>query len=161
MARILADAEVSIGSIFVRPDILSLTYDQVRQQLTEKRDALLKKQQDLSKLKQGDIKETKIISDEDISIFKDYLQKSNGKLPKEFFTSKTKFKEFFNKQTGKREGAPQSSKWLLQDNGLYNLVDQESGEVYFSNVDLATGIMKEGLVSKLSSTEEKALNILN
>lgn len=160
MARILADAEISIGSIFVRPDILSLTYDQIKQQLIEKRDALIEKQTELSKLKQGSVKQTKIINDEDISIFKSYLEKSKGKLPKEFFTSKTKFKEFFNKQTGKREGAPQSSKWLLQDNGLYNLVDQESGEVYFANVDLATGMMAEGLVSKLSSTEEKALQIL-
>lgn len=160
MARILADAEISIGSIFVRPDILSLTYDQIKQQLIEKRDALIEKQTELSKLKQGSVKQTKIINDEDISIFKSYLEKSKGKLPKEFFTSKTKFKEFFNKQTGKREGAPQSSKWLLQDNGLYNLVDQESGEVYFANVDLATGMMAEGLVSKLSSTEEKALRIL-
>lgn len=159
MARVLGEAEVSIGSIFVRPDILSLAYDQVRIQLEDKRGALLRKQAQLaSKIEEGPIRQTKIINDEDIQLFKTY---SKGKLPKEFFTSKTKFKEFFNKQTGRREGAPQSSKWILQENGLYNLIDQDSGELYIANVNLATGMMTEGAISKLSSTDEKALNILN
>lgn len=85
-------------------------------------------------------KEQKIISNEDLAYFKTYLDKSKGILPKEFFTSKTKFKEFFNPETGKRELAPQSSKWILNSNNLYDLVDKDGGEVYISNVDLNTGI---------------------
>ena len=85
-------------------------------------------------------KEQKIISNEDLTYFKTYVDKSKGILPKEFFTSKTKFKEFFNPETGKRELAPQSSKWILNSNNLYDLVDKDGGEVYISNVDLNTGI---------------------
>jgi hypothetical protein len=81
-----------------------------------------------------------IISKEDVDYFKTYLKKSDNVLPKEFFTSKTKFKEFFNPQTNKRESAPQSSKWLLNNNGLYDLVDKEGGEIYISNVNLKTGV---------------------
>jgi hypothetical protein len=85
-------------------------------------------------------KATKIISDDDIAAYKAYLGKSNGKPAKEFFTSATAFKEFYNPSTGKREKAPQSSKWLLQDNGLYDLIDKDSGEIYISQVDLSTGM---------------------
>jgi len=82
----------------------------------------------------------KIISQSDIDAYNQYVEKSDGKMPKEFFTTNTRFKEFYNKSTGKREKAPQSSKWILQDNDLYNLVDKETGEVYISNVDLKTGM---------------------
>jgi len=85
-------------------------------------------------------KTVKVISDADIDAYNTYLSKSGGKQAKEFFTNATTFKEFFNPATGKREKAPQSSKWLLQDNGLYNLVDKEGGEVYITNVDLKTGL---------------------
>jgi hypothetical protein len=90
----------------------------------------------------------KIISDADVLAFNKYLEKSEGKYPKEFFTANTKFTEFYNKQTGKREGAPQDSVWTLKDNNLYDLVSKDSGEVYISNVDLTTGrkaIAPEGL----------------
>ena len=93
-------------------------------------------------------KTTKIISDADVSAFNKYLEKSEGKYPKEFFTANTKFKEFYNEQTGKREGAPQDSVWVLKDGNLYDLVSKDGGEVYISNVDLITGkkaIAPEGL----------------
>jgi hypothetical protein len=82
----------------------------------------------------------KVISDPDIAAYAAYLAKANGKPIKEFFTNATTFKEFYNPATSKREKAPQSSKWLLQDNGLYDLVDKDSGEIYISQVDLKTGI---------------------
>jgi len=81
----------------------------------------------------------KIINDEDIEYFTKYVKKAEGKLPTEFFTSKTVFKEFFNEATGKREKAPQSSKWILNSNKLYDLTDMDTGEVYITNVDLSTG----------------------
>ena len=82
---------------------------------------------------------TKVISNEDIAAFNNYLTKSGGVKREEFFTSKTTFKIFFNPETGKREKAPQSATWVLNLDGLYDLVDKEVGEVYISNVDLATG----------------------
>ena len=86
-------------------------------------------------LQKGD----KIISNEDITRYNTYLSKSNGVKPKEFFTSSTRFSVFYNDKTGKREPAPQSSIWILKDNGYYDLIDKESGEVYIENVDLQTG----------------------
>jgi len=84
-------------------------------------------------------KSVKVISDADVTSYITYLEKSSGKAPKEFFTSTTTFKEFYNPSTSKREKAPQTSKWFLQDNGLYDLIDKESGEVYITGVDLKTG----------------------
>lgn len=91
----------------------------------------------------------KIINDEDIGYFK----KFKGTLPTEFFTSKTVFKEFFNEATGKKEKAPQSSKWILNSNKLYDLTDMDSGEVYITNVDLSTGIKMEKPVAKIESVK--------
>ena len=85
-------------------------------------------------------KTVKVISDADIAAYNTYLGKSNGVAPKEFFTSATTFKIFYNPATGKREKAPQSSKWILQDNGLYNLIDKDGGELYIEDVDLKTGM---------------------
>jgi len=82
----------------------------------------------------------KVISQADVDAYHAYLQKSNDKAPKEFFTSNTTFKEFYNPATSKREKAPQSSKWVLKDNGLYDLIDKDGGEVYIEDVDLRTGI---------------------
>jgi hypothetical protein len=94
-------------------------------------------------------KTVKVISDADVQSYKGYLAKSGGISPKEFFTQATTFKEFYNPETGKREKAPQSSKWVLQGNGLYDLVDKDSGEVYITSVDLNTGLkaLEEGPVS--------------
>ena len=81
----------------------------------------------------------RLINDEDLSKFKSYLDKTNGQLPKEFFTSSSRLSLFYNPSTGKREGIPQSSKWLLNTNNLYDLIDKDSGEMYLQNVDLNTG----------------------
>jgi hypothetical protein len=85
-------------------------------------------------------KSVKILSDDDVAAYASYLQKSEGMFPKEFFTAATRFKEFYNPATGKREKAPQTSKWLLQNGGLYDLVDKDSGEIYITGVDLRTGM---------------------
>ena len=82
----------------------------------------------------------KIINSADIKSFKEYKKKAGGKNPKEFFTSKSAFTEFYNDDTGKRQTAPDSSTWLLQPNGRYDLVDKVSGEVYISDVNLETGV---------------------
>jgi hypothetical protein len=97
----------------------------------------------VAQLKQGNlfekpVKSERIVNDSDIAAFNSYISKA-GKKPQEFFTSSSQFKEFFNPQTGKREKAPQSSKWILNANGYYDLVDKDGGEVYISNVDLETG----------------------
>jgi predicted kinase len=81
----------------------------------------------------------RLINDEDLSKFKAYLEKTNGQLPKEFFTSNSRLSLFYNSATGKKEGIPQSSKWLLNTNGLYDLIDKDGGEMYLQNVDLTTG----------------------
>lgn len=83
-------------------------------------------------------KDKKIINDIDIQNFKSYIEKSN-KNPKEFFTTNTKFIEFYNINKGKKETIPQSSKWFLQSNGRYDLIDKDTGEIYIQDVDLKTG----------------------
>ena len=83
----------------------------------------------------------KIISDEDLSNLEQYLKKSNNKLPKEFFTPKTKFTEFYNPQTGRRESAPQTAIWMKNTQDLYDLTDKVSGEIYIRDLDLRTGIL--------------------
>jgi hypothetical protein len=93
------------------------------------------------------VTKTKLISDADLESFKKYMTNRKGVLPKEFFTSNTKFKEFYNEQTGKREGAPQVSKWILNSRNLYDLIDKETGELYLENVNLETGY-QEGFVQE-------------
>lgn len=80
-----------------------------------------------------------IVNDEDTTRFNNYLAKSNMIQPKEFFTSSSYFKDFYSNDLGRRGKAPQSSKWILNSNKLYDLVDKETGEVYIQNVDLSTG----------------------
>jgi hypothetical protein len=82
----------------------------------------------------------KIINDEDVAKFNSYLAKSNNKLPLEFFTTASTFKEFYNPASGKREKAPHSTKWVLNENNFYDLVDKDGGEIYIENVDLTTGL---------------------
>lgn len=106
----------------------------------------------------------KVISDADVAAYNSYIAKSNNKAPEEFFTSKTTFKEFYNPVTGKREKAPGSSKWLLQDNGLYNLVDKDSGEVYITGVDLKTGlkaVSEDPLINTLIEMKKINKNQIN
>ena len=81
----------------------------------------------------------KIINDADISSFKKYVKKAKG-YPQQFFTSTTTFTEFYNNNTGRREGAPQTSSWIRQSNGRYDLIDVMTGEEYITNVDLETGL---------------------
>jgi hypothetical protein len=101
----------------------------------------------------------KVISQADVDAYHAYLQKSNDKAPKEFFTSNTTFKEFYNTNTGKREKAPQSSKWILKDNGLYDLIDKDSGELYIEDVDLRTGIKIVEPTQPSTSVKEGTLSI--
>jgi hypothetical protein len=84
-------------------------------------------------------KKEKLINDQDIDGFKSYIKKSFGKQPQQFATKNTVFKEFFNPQTGKREKMPQSASWILNPNGLYDLTDVETGEVFIQNVNLKDG----------------------
>lgn len=107
-------------------------------------------------------KGVKVISDDDVAAYITYLSKSNNVAPKEFFTSATKFKVFYNPVTGRRENAPQTSKWLLQDNGLYYLTDKESGEIYIEDVDLKTGVQyvsesKTAIKKTAGITKEQAI----
>mgnify|MGYP003530869648 FL=1 len=102
----------------------------------------------------------KIISNEDVENF----NKFNS--PKEFFTPKTLFKQFYNTETGKRQTAPSNSKWILNPNSLYDLVDLESGEQLISNVDLSTGYQmvvvekeKELLENENKEAETANLNV--
>jgi hypothetical protein len=88
----------------------------------------------------------KIIANTDIEVYKKYINKSNGVKPYKFFTPNTNFSKFYN---GKQQTMPQTAIWLLtEDTGLYDMIDQseDSGEVYYENVDLETGIqmLREG-----------------
>jgi hypothetical protein len=87
------------------------------------------------------VKGETVVFQDDVNLFKAYLKKSKGKNPQTFFTPNSTFGKFYNSATGKREVMPQSAKWELQTNGLYDMVDQDpdSGEVYYENVDLTTG----------------------
>lgn len=82
-----------------------------------------------------------IINEADVDMFKSYLAKSNGKKPKEFFTPNTRFKEFFNTESQKREPMPQNMIWVRQKEGFYDMINRETGETVITDVDLATGKM--------------------
>jgi hypothetical protein len=99
----------------------------------------------------------RLINDEDMSKFKSYLEKTNGTLPEEFFTSSSRLSLFYNSASGKKEGIPQSSKWLLNTNGLYDLIDKDGGEMYLQNVDLTTGyqVKMPETTTPVNETERK------
>jgi predicted NAD-dependent protein-ADP-ribosyltransferase YbiA (DUF1768 family) len=84
----------------------------------------------------------RVVFEEDVNAFLDRVSKNDGKKPNKHFTAKSTFSAFYNNGTGKREPMPQSAIWMLNDNGLYDMIDQdpESGEVYYQNVDLTTGL---------------------
>lgn len=82
----------------------------------------------------------RLISQEDVDLFNAYVKKSGGKRPEKFFTSKTLFPAFYNTSTGKRSGMPQSAIWIKNQYGNYDMIDQESGEVYYENANLSTGM---------------------
>lgn len=91
-------------------------------------------------VKKDFIKGESIIFSEDVSAYKNYLAKSvNGK-PRQFFTSNTLYKLFYDSTSGKNRTMPNSAIWMLNDNTeLYDMIDKDSGEVYYENVDLETG----------------------
>lgn len=112
------------------------------------------------------IQKARLISDADITSFKSYITKTNGVFPKQFFTSNTKFKAFYNDTSGRREGAPQSSKWLLNSKQLYDLVDQVFGEIYLENINLETGYQEgptegTGIVKDIEKFEAKKVSAIN
>jgi hypothetical protein len=82
----------------------------------------------------------RLINQEDVNAFNDYVKKSGGKRPEKFFTSKTLYPAFYNSATGKREGMPQTAIWIKNQYGTYDMLDQETGEFYYENVNLATGM---------------------
>ena len=83
--------------------------------------------------------QVRVINDADLGTFNNTV-KDGKKLPKEWFTNTSSFKEFYNPSTGKREKAPQNSKWVLNKYDLYDLWNTETGELYISNVNLQTGM---------------------
>jgi alkylated DNA repair dioxygenase AlkB len=82
----------------------------------------------------------RLINQEDVDLFNAYVKKSGGKRPERFFTSKTLFPAFYNTSTGKRSGMPQSAIWIKNKYDNYDMIDQESGEVYYENANLSTGM---------------------
>jgi len=86
----------------------------------------------------------RVIFEEDVAAFKTYVMKSSGRKPNEFFTSNSSFAKFYNSETGKRKGMPQSFRWILNEGtGLYYMIDKSldaDGEIYYDDVDLMTGM---------------------
>lgn len=147
---IVPGAEQDLGFRKVLQAGQGITDEEVRNQLIKNKTGLdVEPKQEKVTLEKG----PKIISDADVAAYNKYLTKANGKLREEFFTTDTRFKEFYNPATGKREKAPQSSKWVLQDNGFYNLIDDYTGELYIENVDLKTGIKMIAPVTAPVTTE--------
>lgn len=101
----------------------------------------------------------KVINEVDISNFNDYVKKSNNKLPAEFYTPSTLFKEFYNNSTGKRQSMPNSAKWFKNENGLYDMIDLDTGELYIGDVDLATGIKYDVTLAAEEMQAESARQI--
>ena len=96
----------------------------------------------------------RIVFEEDVNAFKAVLAQL-GRKPDVWFTSKTTFSEFYNSNTGKREGMPQSAQWVKNSRELYDMIDKDpemEGVIYYENVDLATGLQmveKDAPVSKV------------
>ncbi len=84
----------------------------------------------------------RVVFEEDVDAFLRHASKNGGKKPYKHFTAKSTFSAFYNNGTGKREPMPQTAIWTLNKNGLYDMIDQDpySGEVYYQNVDLVTGL---------------------
>ena len=100
----------------------------------------------------------RLINQEDVDLFKQAVDRAKGKKPERWFTSKTLFPAFYNSATGKREGMPQTTIWIKNRYGNYDMLDQESGEVYYENVNLATGMhMVPKVEGEQKPTEVKAV----
>lgn len=112
------------------------------------------------------IKGDRVVFDDDVNLFKAYVDKAAGKKPNKFFTKNTAFSAFYNSNTGKKETMPNSAVWILNSNGYYDMVDQdpESGEVYYQNVDLLTGyemVTEEQKANKKSPVAESLSDYTN
>jgi predicted NAD-dependent protein-ADP-ribosyltransferase YbiA (DUF1768 family) len=105
----------------------------------------------------------RVVFEEDVNAFLDRVSKNGGKKPNKHFTAKSTFSAFYNNGTGKREPMPQSAIWMLNDNGLYDMIDQdpESGEVYYQNVDLTTGLqmIDQTEAGEVNPINESSINI--
>ena len=82
---------------------------------------------------------SKIIDDLDIDAYKKSLEK-RGYPPEEWFTHSSLYTNFYNNETGKKGRMPQDHMFYVNDNGYYDMVDNSTGEIIISNVDLKTGI---------------------
>tara|TARA_B110000908_G_scaffold126116_1_gene147911 strand:- start:86 stop:742 length:657 start_codon:yes stop_codon:yes gene_type:complete len=101
-----------------------------------------------------------IINKEDIKSYREYLKRT-GEIPSTFFTSSSKFSAFYNNETGKREGMPQSVAWNINNvNNLYDAINNESGEVFIESVDLNTGIqyIPKGNIDAISNNIDEIAN---
>ena len=101
-----------------------------------------------------------IVNKEDVKAYRDYLRKT-GEIPSTFFTSSSKFSAFYNNETGKREGMPQSVAWNINNvNNLYDAINNESGEVFIESVDLNTGIqyIAKGNIDAISNNIDEIAN---
>jgi hypothetical protein len=135
------------ATIMSSPASQVYVFNYVRQELLKKRAEMAEKLAKIPREKEtvsvkfskGDV----IISKADIANYKDVVKKYN-KIPKEFFTPDTLFSVFYDNNTGKRGKAPQSSIWVRNDYGYYDLVEQQTGEIYIENVDLKTGTQMQG-----------------
>ena len=133
-------------------------FNYIRQEFLKKREELAQKLEKTAKEKEIiSIKYTPgevIISKDDIANYRDVVKQYN-KIPTEFFTPSSTFSVFYDNTTGKRGRAPQSSIWIKNDEGYYDLIDKASGEVYIDNVDLKTGKQMIGTTtSKLVPSSE-------
>lgn len=91
------------------------------------------------KLFQEAVAESILINQTDIDRFNTIVERSNGLKPSEFYTSDKDFDFFTDPDTPRTQEDRTASKWLLNEEGVYDLVDQFTGEIYLRNVDLSTG----------------------
>ncbi len=121
-----------------KSEIFSAVESLLKEQPTNNRGISLNKPSNIkSKLEKirddsVEIKENKNIihiNKEDIDRFNSYLNKSNNVLPKTFFTE----------ITNKISGFGQSVIWIKNENNLYDLIEQETGEIIEDNINLSTG----------------------
>jgi hypothetical protein len=52
------------------------------------------------------------------------------------------------------------STWKLNKNSNYDLIDQDTGEIYLANVNMVTGIIEEDVVESILLTKEQKNNFI-
>lgn len=85
------------------------------------------------------ITEPVLVNQVDIDRFNTVVERNNGLKPSEFYTSDKDFDAFTNEEMQRTQEDRTASKWLLNEEGLYDLVDQFTDQMYLRNVDLSTG----------------------